>query len=70
MRSHLRLAYGLILIGMGFIALDRLLPNLHGPIVDYALHSSFVIGMLALLPVLFIASGGLVFMVGSMRRRR
>jgi hypothetical protein len=64
MKPYVRLAYTLVLIGMGIFTLERLgLSQLSG------LHlAGWLVSVLVIAPVALILAGGLVFMVGRMRR--
>ena len=69
MKPYMRLAYGLILFGLGLFMLERFgLSTLSGPQhsgvhIDPNLLSAMVIA-----PVALVMAGCIVFMVGKMRR--
>jgi len=68
MKPYLKLAYTLILIGMGIFAFERFgLAEIVGP--NRALHlDGTLLSILVLAPVVLVIAGCLVFMFGKMRR--
>lgn len=68
-KPYVRLAYTLIIIGMGIFALERLgLSNMAGP-NHTGLHlDGTILSILVLAPVVLVVAGCLIFMIGKMRR--
>ena len=66
-KPYLKLAYTLILFGMGIFAFERFgLSNMGGP---GGLHlDGTVLSVLVIAPVVLVIAGCIVFMVGKMRR--
>lgn len=69
-KPYLRLAYTLIVLGMGLFALERFgLDGLAGS-EHKALHlDPTLLSILVLAPVVLVVAGCVTFVVGSMRRR-
>jgi hypothetical protein len=69
-KPHLRLAYILIILGMGLFALEKFgLGGLSGS-EHKALHlDPNLVSILVLAPIVLVAAGCITFVVGSMRRR-
>lgn len=68
MKPYLKLAYTLIIIGMGIFAFERFgLSEIVGP--NRSLHlDGTVLSILVIAPIALVAAGCLVFMFGKMRR--
>lgn len=68
MKPYLKLAYTLILFGMGIFAFERFgLSEIAGP--SHALNlDGTLLSILVLAPIILVVSGCLVFMFGKMRR--
>jgi hypothetical protein len=67
MKSYLKLAYTLILFGMGIFAFERFgLSEIAGP--NQSLHlNGTLLSILVLAPVVLVVAGCLVFLFGKMR---
>ena len=68
MKPYLKLAYTLIIIGMGMFAFERFgLSEFAGP--NQSLHlDGTLLSILVIAPIALVAAGCLVFMFGKMRR--
>lgn len=68
MKPYVKLAYTLVLIGMGIFAFERFgLSELSGP--NQSLHlDSTLLSILVIAPVALVLAGVMVFMFGKMRR--
>ncbi len=68
-KPYVKLAYTLIIIGMGIFAIERLgLDQLSGP-NHTALHlDGTLLSILVIAPVALVLAGCLIFMIGKMRR--
>ena len=68
-KPYVKLAYTLIIIGMGIFAIERLgLSNMSGP-NQTGLHlDGTLLSILVIAPVALVLAGCLIFMVGKMRR--
>lgn len=66
MKPYVKIAYSLIVVGMGLFTLERLglaqLGGLHGHL------SGWMINAMVLVPIGLVVAGGAVFMIGRMRR--
>lgn len=68
-KPYVKLAYNLIIVGMGLFALERLgLSNLSGPNHTGMHLDGTLLSILVLAPAGLILAGCLVFMIGKMRR--
>lgn len=67
-KPYLRLAWGLMVVGMAIFALERLgLPEVAGP--GRPLHlDGTLLSILVVAPVLLVLAGIVVFMYGKLRR--
>lgn len=70
MKPHVKLAYLLIVAGMGIFMLERYGLGTLTQNGDKPHLGGFLLGALALAPIVLIVAGCLVFAVGSMRRSR
>lgn len=69
MKPYMRLAYGLILFGIGLFMLERFgLTTLSGPNHDAVHLDPTLLSAMVIAPVVLVLAGCLVFMVGKMRR--
>ena len=68
MKPYLKLAYTLVIIGMGIFAFERFgLSEIAGP--NHSLHlDGTLLAILVIAPIALVAAGCLVFMFGKMRR--
>lgn len=68
-KPYVKLAYTLIIIGMGIFAIERLgLANMSGP-NQTGLHlDGTLLSIMVIAPAVLILAGCLVFMIGKMRR--
>ena len=68
-KPYMKLAYSLIVIGMGIFFIERLgLSNMSGP-NQTGLHlDGTVLSILVIAPVALVIAGCLIFMIGKMRR--
>jgi len=68
MKPYLKLAYTLIIIGMGIFAFERFgLSEIAGP--NQSLHlDETLLSILVIAPVALVAAGCLIFMFGKIRR--
>jgi hypothetical protein len=68
MKPYIKLASTLVLIGTGLFSLEQYgLGKLEGP--DHTVHlNGTVLSLLVLAPLLLIAAGAIVFIVGKLRR--
>lgn len=68
MKPYLKLAYTLIILGMGIFAFERFgLSEIAGPSRSLRLDGT-LLSILVLAPVILVVAGCLVFMFGKMRR--
>ena len=68
-KPYVKLAYTLIIVGMGIFALERVgLSNMSGPSHTQMHLDGTLLSVLVLAPVVLIFAGVLIFMVGKMRR--
>ena len=69
MKPYLRLAYGLIILGIGLLMLEQFgLGALRGQHDDGVRLDPTIWSLLVIVPVALVIAGCLVFMVGKMRR--
>ena len=68
-KPYVKLASTLVLIGMGLFSLERFfgLTRLEGPTQNIHLDGT-LLSILVLTPIVLVAAGALVFVVGKMRR--
>jgi hypothetical protein len=68
MKPYIKLASTLVLVGTGLFSLEQYgLGKLEGP--DHTVHlNGTVLSLLVLAPLLLIAAGAIVFIVGKLRR--
>jgi hypothetical protein len=68
MKPYIKLASTLVLVGTGLFSLEQYgLGKLEGP--DHTVHlNGTVLSLLVLAPLLLIAAGAVVFIVGKLRR--
>lgn len=68
MKPYLKLAYTLIIIGMGIFAFERFgLREIAGPRQSLHLDGT-LLSVLVIAPVALVVAGCLIFMLGKMRR--
>ena len=68
-KPYVKLAYTLIIVGMGIFAIERLgLSNMSGPGSTPMHLDGTLLSILVIAPVVLILAGCLIFMVGKMRR--
>ncbi len=68
-KPYMKLAYMLILIGMGIFALERYgLSNMSGPAGTGMHVDGTLLSILVIAPAVLVVAGCLVFMIGKMRR--
>ncbi len=68
-KPYVKLAYTLIIIGMGIFALERLgLSQMSGPNHQQMHLDGTLLSVLVIAPVVLVIAGCLVFMIGKMRR--
>jgi hypothetical protein len=68
-KPYVKLAYTLIIVGMGIFAIERLgLSNISGPNHTGLNIDGTLLSVLVIAPVVLILAGCLIFMIGKMRR--
>lgn len=68
-KPYVKLAYTLIIVGMGIFALERMgLSNMSGPNQTGMHLDGTLLSVLVIAPVVLILAGCLIFMIGKMRR--
>jgi len=68
-KPYVKLAYTLIIIGMGIFAIERLgLSNMAGPNGTPMHLDGTLLSVLVIAPVALVIAGCLIFMIGKMRR--
>lgn len=68
-KPYVKIAYTLILIGMGLFTLERIgLSNMAGSNPGGMHLDGTLLSLLVIVPVVLVAAGVLVFMIGKMRR--
>jgi heme/copper-type cytochrome/quinol oxidase subunit 2 len=68
-KPYVKLAYTLIIVGMGIFALERVgLSNMSGPNRTQMHLDGTLLSVLVLAPIVLVIAGCLIFMVGKMRR--
>jgi hypothetical protein len=68
-KPYVKLAYTLIIVGMGIFAIERLgLSNMSGPNHTGLNIDGTLLSVLVIAPVVLILAGCLIFMIGKMRR--
>ncbi len=67
-KPYVKLAYTLVLVGMGLFSLEQFgLGKLEGPNHSFHLDST-LLSILVIAPIVLVAAGAVIFMVGKMRR--
>ena len=67
-KRYVKLAYTLVLVGMGLFSLEQFgLGKLEGPNHSFHLDST-LLSILVIAPIVLVAAGAVIFMVGKMRR--
>lgn len=68
-KPYVKLAYTLIIIGMGIFALERLgLSQMSGPGQTRMHLDGTLLSVMVIAPVVLVVAGCLIFMIGKMRR--
>jgi hypothetical protein len=68
-KPYVKLAYGLILFGMGIFTIERLgLSNLSGPNSTGMHLDGTLLSIMVIAPFVLVISGVVIFMFGKMRR--
>jgi hypothetical protein len=68
-KPYVKLAYTLIIVGMGIFAIERLgLSNMSGPNHTPVHLDGTLLSILVIAPVALVVAGCLIFMIGKMRR--
>jgi hypothetical protein len=68
-KPYVKLAYTLIIVGMGIFAIERLgLSNMSGPNHTGLNIDGTLLSVLVIAPVVLVLAGCLIFMIGKMRR--
>ena len=67
-KPYVKLAYTLVLVGMGMFSVEQFgLGKLEGPNHSFHLDGT-LLSILVIAPIVLVAAGAVIFMVGKMRR--